>query len=487
MYKRQNKVLCDNSTSSGQSVFETAIDGLLSNLSIATPNINGFYAAATTPVVGTNTTTAYAIAQCVETVTPDSCKSCLQAAYANIRSCTTDASNGRAVNLGCFMRYSNTAFFRNNQTVDIAPFLLVGSSSNKVVIIGVVGGVGGVIILLIVILWWYGRSKRTTPGGGATEVKDSKDYSYIDLKKATNDFGDENKLGEGGFGEVYKAILDDNKVVAVKKLKVGHTGAKIEFENEILLISQIRHRNLLGLLGWCSEGSNLLLVLEYMPNGSLERFLWGERKGTLNWRKRYDIILGIARGLAHLHKEFHVKIVHRDIKSSNILLDDDFHPKIADFGLARFQPEDQSRVITKFVGTLGYTAPEYVRYGVLSDKVDTFSFGIVILEIISGRRCTIENFDGPSTDHLLEHAWKLYENKKIVMLVDETMNVNPDEEKHVMKTIEIALLCTQSPASKRPTMSEVVLMLSNDPSYEERHLTRPTLPDQNRRIHIGSS
>ncbi|KAJ0770731.1 putative protein kinase RLK-Pelle-RLCK-VI family [Helianthus annuus] len=166
-----------------------------------------------------------------------------------------------------------------------------------------------------------------------------------------------------------------------------------------------------------------------MPNGSLDRFLWGERKGTLSWKIRYDIILGIARGLAHLHKEVHVRIVHRDIKSSNIFLDDALQPKIADFGFARFQPEDQSHVITKFVGTLyvdlqdkfmkflilhlitflyyntrGYTAPEYVRYGILSDKVDTFSFGIVVLEIISGQMCTSQNLDGPSTEFLLEHV-----------------------------------------------------------------------------------
>ncbi|KAJ0907749.1 putative protein kinase RLK-Pelle-DLSV family [Helianthus annuus] len=143
-----------------------------------------------------------------------------------------------------------------------------------------------------------------------------------------------------------------------------------------------------------------------MPNGSLDKFLWGEGKGSLNWKRRYDIILGIARGLAHLHKESHVRILHRDIKSSNILLDDDFQPKIADFGLARFQPEDQSQIITKFVGTLGYTAPEYVRYGVLSDKADTYSFGIVVLEIVSGRTCTSQGIDGPSTNFLLEHILK---------------------------------------------------------------------------------
>uniref|UniRef100_A0A251S2A9 Putative concanavalin A-like lectin/glucanase domain, Serine/threonine-protein kinase Unc-51 n=1 Tax=Helianthus annuus TaxID=4232 RepID=A0A251S2A9_HELAN len=282
--------------------------------------------------------------------------------------------------------------------------IFIVSSSNKVGIIGgVVGGLGGLIFLLIIVIWWYGRSKRTKPKG-ATELQyGPNDYSYSHLRKATNDFGDENKLGRGGFGDVYKAILDNKKVVAVKKLKVGYVGAKVEFANEILLVSQICHRNLLGLLGWCIDDSNLLLVLEYMPNGSLDKFLWGEGKGSLNWKRRYDIILGIARGLAHLHKESHVRILHRDIKSSNILLDDDFQPKIADFGLARFQPEDQSQIITKFVGTLGYTAPEYVRYGVLSDKADTYSFGIVVLEIVSGRTCTSQGIDGPSTNFLLEH------------------------------------------------------------------------------------
>ncbi|KAI3775724.1 hypothetical protein L1987_45475 [Smallanthus sonchifolius] len=420
-------MVCGNRTSSQQSIFKSVVDGLLSNLSIATPKINGFYAAATAPVVGSNTSTAYAIAQCVETVTPDGCKSCLQEAYVSISSCASDIIiDGRAVDLRCFMRYSGTPFFRNNQTTDITPFLRDGSSSNNgAIILGVDGGVGGLIFLLTLVLLWYLRSTRITPGitrgdhsncltdfnsnlqgslYALIKLQGPKHYSYSDLKKATEDFIDENKLREGGFGDVYKATLDDEEIVAVKKLKMRNGRAKVGFENEILLISHIRHRNLLRLLGWSSDGSSLLLVLEYMPNGSLDKFLW-------------------------------------------------------DFGLARFHPEDQSHVITKFAGTLGYTAPEYILYGILSDKVDTFSFGI---------------------------AWKLYENKKLVKLVDETMDVNQEEEKHMMKIIEIALLCTQSPVSKRPTMSEVVLMLPNDPSLGERQLTKPNFTDYSRRIHIGS-
>ncbi|KAL8255364.1 hypothetical protein R6Q59_033585 [Mikania micrantha] len=350
--------LCGNRISSGQSVFETAVDGLLSNLSIATSKINGFYAAATTLVVGTNTSTAYAIAQCAETISPDGCRNCLQVAYKNVMNCATDVIDGRAVDTGCFMRYSGTSFFRNTQTTDIAPFLrdreTSGSSSNKGAIIGgVVGGVGGLIILLTVVLLWYRRSKRTAPGNlyGATELQGPKDYIYSDLKKATKNFREENKLGEGGFGDVYKGVVKDGNIIAVKRLTIGSNTAKDNFESEVRVISNVHHRNLIRLLGCCSKGPELLLVLEYMANGSLEKYLYGEKQGSLNWKQRYDIIFGTAKGLAYLHEQYHVTIIHRDIKPSNILLDNDFQPKIADFGLARLLPEDQTHTSTRFAGT----------------------------------------------------------------------------------------------------------------------------------------
>ncbi|CAI9271951.1 unnamed protein product [Lactuca saligna] len=461
----------------------------MSDLSIATPKINGFFAAATAPVIGTNTSTAYAIAQCAISITHDDCRNCLQVAYANTRVCTADVTDGRGVDSGCFMRYSASPFFPNNTIIDITPFLRDGGSSNKGAIIG---GVVGVIILLILILLWYRRSrKRTTPGSYAMEAADLKGavhYNYNDLQLATNNFGEENILGKGGFGEVFKATLDDKNIVAVKKLHVQHGRVKEEFENEVKLISDIHHRNLLRLLGWSREGSHLFLVLEYMPNGSLDQFLWGSKRGTLDWNQRYEIIFGIARGLAYLHNEFHVKIIHRDIKSNNILLTDDFKPKIADFGLARFLPEDETHVITKFAGTLGYTAPEYALQGVLSDKVDTYSFGVVILEIISGRRSTEVTSDKSTSDYLLEHAWKSYEKKVHMEFIDMTLDLNQHQQEHVMKIIEIALLCTQSPVTKRPTMFEVVLMLQDGQSLGKKELTRPTyVHNHERRIHIGSS
>ncbi|KAM7464847.1 hypothetical protein LguiB_012409 [Lonicera macranthoides] len=238
--------------------------------------------------------------------------------------------------------------------------------------------------------------------------------------------------------------------------------ANTEFESEVRLISNVHHRNLIRLLGCCSKSSELFLVLEYMANGSLDKLLY-------------------ARGLAYLHEQFHVTIIHRDIKSSNILLDNDFQPKIADFGLARLMPGDQSHVSSKFAGTLGYTAPEYAIHGHLSEKVDTYSFGVVVLEIISGRRCT-DIQDDPLSDYLLENAWKLYENDMHLKLVDETLDPNEYTPEEAKKIIEIALMCTQSPVSLRPNMSEVVVSLSSDRFLDGKPTNRSSLVDSERRV-----
>ncbi|MFS7955376.1 putative protein kinase RLK-Pelle-DLSV family [Helianthus anomalus] len=296
---------------------------------------------------------------------------------------------------------------------------------------------------------------------GATELQGPKDYNYSDLKKATKDFREENKLGEGGFGDVYKGTVKDGNIIAVKKLAIGSTTAKDNFESEVRVISNVHHRNLIRLLGCCSKGPELLLVLEYMANGSLEKYLYGEKRGTLNWKQRFDIIFGTARGLAYLHEQYHVTIIHRDIKPSNILLDNEYQPKIADFGLARLLPEDQTHISTRFAGTLGYTAPEYAIHGQLSEKVDTYSFGIVVLEIVSGRRCTDIPDESAGEQYLLEHAWNLYETRMQMKLVDESLDPSKYKEEDIKKVIEIALMCTQSPVSVRPTMSEVVMLLSD--------------------------
>ncbi|XP_076907365.1 cold-responsive protein kinase 1-like [Bidens hawaiensis] len=476
-------VLCGTQSASQPTVFNQVVDGLLSDIRDATPKTSKLYVASTRQITGENKT-VYVTAQCAGNINKAICQTCMDRAYDKINDCLPN-TEGRISDMGCFARYSDTPFFNVNQTTDITN-VSKGHSSKVAIIAAVVGGV--VLIFLILLSWLLYRSWNKSKETEEADFEGAVHYNYKDLQIATDNFSEENFLGKGGFGEVFKAVLEDNNVVAVKKVLVQHAGAKEEFENEVKLISNIHHRNLLRLLGWSIEGTYLLLVLEYMPNGSLDQFLWGSKRGTLNWNQRYEIIFGIARGLAHLHDEFHIKIVHRDIKSSNILLSDDFKPKIADFGLARFQPEDQTHVSTKFAGTLGYTAPEYALHGVLSEKVDTYSFGIVILEIISGKRSTDVNSGSQSTDYLLENTWKLYERNIHIKVVDETLNLNRYEQEHVMKIIEIALLCTQSPASNRPTMSEVVLMLQEGRSLGKRQLTRPSfVNNQDRRIHINIS
>ncbi|KAL4584386.1 hypothetical protein LXL04_008986 [Taraxacum kok-saghyz] len=361
--------------------------------------------------------TLYGIGQCVGNKSV--CQTCMNTAYSKSNNCLP-SKEGRFFHMGCFSRYSKTPLF-NLTTIDTKSGLKGDSSRVTIIIIGGTGAVVALLLLILVFWLLYRLRKPKKTKHDASDLKGPIKYNYHDLQFATNNFSQENILGRGSFGEVFKATFDGKNVVAVKKLRVDHARVKTEFENEVKLISHVHHRNLLRLLGWSSEGSDLLLVLEYMPNGSLDQFLWGAKKGTLDWNQRYAIICGIATGLAHLHNEFHVKIIHRDIKSTNILLTHDFKPKIADFGLARFQPEDQSHVITKFAGTLGYTAPEYALKGVLSDKVDTYSFGVVILEIISGRRSTQVNKS--SSEFLLEHAWKSYEKKVHMQCIDETLDL----------------------------------------------------------------
>ncbi|KAL8133859.1 hypothetical protein AgCh_009066 [Apium graveolens] len=462
-----NVGLCGNRTVSQATDFGTAVSGLLADLQIATPKISGFFATSTRQIGG-SVGAVYAVAQCAETLSKTGCLDCLTVANSNLKTCPPEA-DGRAVDAGCFLRYSDTPFFPDNQTTNITPFLRSGNSSNKAIIIGsIAGGVG--LVLIAILLLWYTilRNKKATQRGnmlGATELQGPTTYSYKDLKLATENFSEETKLGKGGYGEVYKGTLKNGDIVAVKKLALDSSIAEATFESEVRLISNVHHRNLIRLLGCCTKGPLLLLVIEYMANSSLDKFLYGEKRGTLRWKQRFDIIFGTARGLAYLHEQFHVRIIHRDIKSSNILLDDDFQPKIADFGLARLLPENQSHVSTKFVGTLGYTAPEYAVHGQLSEKVDTYSFGIVVLEIISGRRC---NDVEATNEYLLEDAWRMYENNMYLDLIDETLDPNEYRVEDVKKCIEIGLLCTQSPVSSRPTMSEVVVMLISDPSEEPR-------------------
>ncbi|CAL0308955.1 unnamed protein product [Lupinus luteus] len=456
-----NGVSCGKRIAENVIPFNAAAKQVLIDLPIATPRIKGFYAATKTQVGGT---AIYTIAQCVETAKVNDCLACMIVGYSNIHTCLP-YTDGMAYDAGCFIRYSETPFFADNQVIDITPYLKQEHPTHKWHIIsGFVGGVGLVVILLVLFVC-HRRSKNSkrNPTGDilrATELIGPINYKYKDLKAATKNFSIKYKLGKGGFGNVYKGTLKNGKIVAVKKLILSQaSNIDDDFKSEAKLISNVHHRNLVRLLGCCNEGQERILVYEYISNRSLDRFLFGNKKGSLNWKQRYDIILGTARGLAYLHEEFYVPIIHRDIKTTNIFLDDDLQPKIGDFGLGRLLPGDGTHLNTRFGGTLGYTAPEYAIHGQVSEKADIYSYGVVVLEIISGQKSTEVKLDANVHEYLLQRTWKLYERGMHLELVDKDLESNEFDAEEVKKIIEIALLCTHASAAMRPTMSGVVVLL----------------------------
>ncbi|GMN54857.1 hypothetical protein TIFTF001_023971 [Ficus carica] len=285
-------------------------------------------------------------------------------------------------------------------------------------------------------------------------------FTLRQIKAATKNFDAANKLGEGGFGAVYKGQLADGTVIAVKQLSSKSKQGNREFLNEIGMISALQHPNLVKLHGCCVEGNQLMLVYEFMENNCLSQALFGKNPSSrlrLNWVTRKKIFLGIARGLCYLHEESVLKIVHRDIKTSNVLLDKDFNAKISDFGLAKLNEEDKTHISTRIAGTIGYMAPEYAMRGYLTDKADIYSFGVVALEIVSGKSNT--NYR-PKEDfvYLLDWAYVLQERGNLLELVDPALGSEYSSEEAILM-LNIALLCTNASPTLRPTMSQVVSML----------------------------
>ncbi|CAN1219626.1 Probable LRR receptor-like serine/threonine-protein kinase At1g56140 [Linum perenne] len=358
-----------------------------------------------------------------------------------------------------------------------------------------------ILLIIITVFWKFMKLNQITelvktdklPQGVASEVMSGtlRTISYFDyqtLKKATKNFHPDNLLGRGGFGPVYKGKLRDGRTVAVKRLSLEKSQqGESEFLAEVRMITSIQHKNLVRLLGCCSEGEQRLLVYEYMKNRSLDLLVYGNFSRNSNqfmdWNTRFQIILGIARGLQYLHEDSPLRIVHRDIKASNVLLDDKYQPRISDFGLARFFPEDQAYLSTTFAGTLGYTAPEYAIRGELSEKADIYSFGVLVLEIICCRKNT--DLSLPSEQQYLpEYAWKLYEKNKVNELIDPMLRRHGMVEREVVHVIHIAFLCLQPLANLRPPMSEVVSMLTR--KVDAGTPVKPAFLDSRRRAAEGS-
>ncbi|GER37572.1 leucine-rich repeat receptor-like protein kinase [Striga asiatica] len=339
-----------------------------------------------------------------------------------------------------------------------------GNKNRTGLIIGIVVGASVLIIFVALGVFYIYRTKQMQ----RRKIEDQEllgiekrtyTFSYSELRAATNDFSPDNKLGEGGFGPVYKGILADGRVVAVKQLSVASQQGKSQFVAEIETISTVQHRNLVKLYGYCIEGEKRLLVYEYLENKSLDRMLFGDGSKSLDWSTRYNICSGVAKGLAYLHEESRMRIVHRDVKASNILLDSELVPRISDFGLAKLYDDKMTHISTRVAGTIGYLAPEYAMFGQLTEKADIFSFGVLALETVSGKPNSESSLED-DTIYLLERAWNLHENKKELDLVDP--NMHKYNENEVKRIIGISLLCTQASPALRPSMSRVVAMLSGE-------------------------
>ncbi|KAF6166739.1 hypothetical protein GIB67_005615 [Kingdonia uniflora] len=285
-------------------------------------------------------------------------------------------------------------------------------------------------------------------------------FNYKELVHATNSFNDDGKLGQGGFGGVYKGNIKDNftnVTVAVKRISRGSSQGKKEYVSEVTVISRLRHRNLVQLIGWCHEYGEFLLVYEYMPNRSLDSHLFGT-KAPLTWVVRHKIALGLASALLYLHEGWEQCVVHRDIKSSNVMLDSEFNAKLGDFGLARLVDHELGSQTTVLAGTMGYLAPECVLTGKASKESDVFSFGIVALEIICGRKPVEANLED-SKVRLVEWVWELYGIRRLLDAADERLNNNFDE-KQMERLMIVGLWCAHPDQKLRPSIRQVIQVLS---------------------------
>ncbi|KAL4366889.1 hypothetical protein GQ457_05G030230 [Hibiscus cannabinus] len=438
---------------------------------------------ATKEVNFTSFQTLYTLAQCTLDLSVSDCETCLQTAIANLPSCCEGKEGGRVVFPSCNVRYELYPFYRITAKPPPPPSptqkpvlhsppspTLQSKGKNKMssttiiaivvpVVVSFVIFAGGLVCLLTRKPKKYDAVEQEK--GNEITTMESLEFDFRTIEAATNKFSVDNKLGEGGFGPVYKGKLPNGQHIAVKRLAVSSSQGAEEYKNEVALVAKLQHRNLVRLLGFCLEGAEKLLVYEFVPNKSLDCFLFDpEKRGELDWTKRYTIIGGIARGILYLHEDSRLKIIHRDLKTSNILLDRDMNPKISDFGMARIIGVDQSQGNTsRVVGTYGYMPPEYAMQGTFSIKSDVYSFGVIILEIITGRKCS--NFHQTDEDEdLLSYVWKHWNNGTPLELLDPSLG-SCYSRNEVIQCIHIGLLCVQEDPTLRPSMAAIVLMLNS--------------------------
>ncbi|XAR66258.1 Non-specific serine/threonine protein kinase [Bertholletia excelsa] len=347
------------------------------------------------------------------------------------------------------------------QSLDLSslPSLPVQKQNRTALIVGVSVSSVAFIILAFAMAFYIIRKIRNADTIEAWELEVGPHrFSYKELKKATRGFRDKELLGFGGFGRVYKGTLpNSNTQVAVKRISHESKQGLLEFVSEIASIGRLRHRHLVQLLGWCRRRGDLLLVYDFMPNGSLDKYIFDEPRTTLTWEQRFRIIKGVASGLLYLHEEWEQTVIHRDIKAGNVLLDTEMNGRLGDFGLAKLYEHGTNPSTTRVVGTLGYLAPELTRTGKPTTSSDVFAFGALMLEVVCGRR-PIEQKALPEELILVDWVWEKWKEGAILEVVDPRLGGMYDESEIVL-VVKLGLMCSNNSPDRRPGMRQVVRYL----------------------------
>ncbi|KAL3522068.1 hypothetical protein ACH5RR_014902 [Cinchona calisaya] len=429
----------------------------------------------------------YALGQCTQDISRNDCDTCLGNAISNLPNCCNNLQGGRVYFPSCYIRYEIYRFYNITPPPEPPPPSSdqypppppsppppsKGKSrlSVEATISIVISAILSLVLLLMAFFFLKWRSRKrynaqmleAIDGAGSLNIDpESLKYSLNEIQIATNNFSVDNKIGEGGFGPVYKGTLPNGQDIAVKRLSRSSGQGVEEFKNEIAVVAKLRHNNLVRLMGFCLDGIERTLIYEFVPNKSLDYFLFDPKKQQLlDWSRRYKIIEGIARGLLYLHQDSPLRVVHRDLKAANILLDERMNVKIADFGMAKICGVDQSEGNTnRIAGTFGYMAPEYTRSGQFSIKSDVFSFGVVILEIITGKKNS-SFYKSEDSQDLLSYAWQQWRDGTPLALLDPTI-VDSYVKTEVLRCIHVGLLCVEEDADRRPMMASVVYMLNSN-------------------------
>ncbi|XP_018448923.1 LOW QUALITY PROTEIN: cysteine-rich receptor-like protein kinase 14 [Raphanus sativus] len=437
-----------------------------------------YYAAEAVP--WTTFQNIYALMQCNPLISLGQCNICLRQCVSDYVSCCHGKQGGIVYRPSCAFRSEIYPFFEAfNLTSAPPPTSLspsVGQRTNTTkrggesisvgIIVAIIVPTVVIFLVLLALAFFVCRRmklKAFNGQGSSIDITSTnpQQFEFKTIEAATDQFSERNVIGKGGFGEVYKAVLNGTEVAIKRLSKASGQGAR-EFKNEAVLVAKLQHRNLVRLLGFCVDGAEKILVYEFVPNKSLDFFLFDPSKhGQVDWKTRYMIVEGIARGVLYLHQDSRLTVIHRDLKASNILLDADMNTKVADFGMARIMGMDQTQSDTsRIVGTYGYMAPEYAMHGHFSVKSDVYSFGVIVLEIVSGRKNSSFCQSDGNVSSLIAYAWELWRKGSPLEIIDPDI-MQSYQRNEVIRCIHIALLCVQKDHANRPGMSTVILMLTS--------------------------